>query len=91
MSAGLEDRFRMAARAYFIYGIVYLVGGFWIWLHDVGRVAELTSRARDQSWTDRSRSESSGDRVLQRSTTRGSFQGTPCSSGAAGSYSSATR
>jgi len=37
MSAGLDDRFRMAARGYFIYGIVYLVGGFWLWLHDVGR------------------------------------------------------
>ena len=37
MSAGLDDRFRMAARGYFVYGLVYLVGGFWLWLHDVGR------------------------------------------------------
>ncbi len=37
MSAGLDDRFRMAARAYFVYGLVYLVGGLWLWLHDVGR------------------------------------------------------
>ena len=37
MSAALDDRFRVAARAYFLYGIVYLVGGFWLWLHDVGR------------------------------------------------------
>ena len=37
MSAALEDRFRAAARAYFVYGIVYLVGGVWLWLHDVGR------------------------------------------------------
>jgi hypothetical protein len=33
-------------------------------------------RVQDAVW---SRSESSGDRVLQRSTTRGSFHGTPCS------------
>ena len=37
MTAGLDARFRSAARAYFIYGVVYLVGGFWLWLHDVGR------------------------------------------------------
>jgi hypothetical protein len=37
MIAALDDRFRVAARAYFVYGIVYLVGGFWLWLHDVGR------------------------------------------------------
>ena len=28
MSAALDDRFRVAARAYFVYGVVYLVGGF---------------------------------------------------------------
>jgi hypothetical protein len=37
MSGALDDRFRVAARAYFVYGLVYLVGGFWLWLHDVGR------------------------------------------------------
>jgi len=37
MSAALDDRFRVAARGYFVYGLVYLVGGFWLWLHDVGR------------------------------------------------------
>jgi hypothetical protein len=44
------------------------------------RVPELPARARDYDavW---SRCERIGDRVLQRSTTRGSFQGTPCSSG----------
>ena len=45
------------------------------------RVAELPARAGDQDAAAVSRSERSGDRVLQRSTTRGSFQGTPCSSG----------
>ena len=37
MSGGLDGRFRMAARGYFGYGVVYLVGGVWLWLHDVGR------------------------------------------------------
>jgi hypothetical protein len=37
MSAALDERFRVAARAYFVYGVVYLVGGVWLWLHDVGR------------------------------------------------------
>jgi hypothetical protein len=37
MSVALDDRFRVAARAYFVYGVVYLVGGSWLWLHDVGR------------------------------------------------------
>ena len=32
-----DDRFRTAARAYFVYGVVYWLGGFWLWLHDVGR------------------------------------------------------
>ena len=55
------------------------------------RRAELPAGAGDQDAAALSRSESSGDRVLQRSTTRGSFHGTPCSSGSAGSYSSVTR
>ncbi len=57
---------------------------------DLGeRDAELAAGARDQdaAW---SRSDRIGDLVLQRSTTRGSSQGTPCSSGSAGSYSSVT-
>ena len=37
MTGGLDGRFRTAARAYFVYGIVYLLGGSWLWLHDVGR------------------------------------------------------
>lgn len=32
-----EDRFRTAARGYLVYGIVYWLGGAWLWLHDVGR------------------------------------------------------
>ena len=55
------------------------------------RVPELAARARDQDAAAESRSERSGDRVLQRSTTRGSFQGIPFSSGSAASYSSVTR
>jgi hypothetical protein len=52
------------------------------------RTAELAARAGDQDPL--SRSERIGDVVLQRSRTRGSFQGMPCSSGSAGSYSSVT-
>ena len=37
MTAGLDARFRSAARAYFVYGVIYLLGGVWLWLHDVGR------------------------------------------------------
>ena len=33
----LDTRFRAAARAYFVYGLVYLAGGLWLWEHDVGR------------------------------------------------------
>jgi hypothetical protein len=32
-----EDRFRTAARGYLVYGLVYWLGGAWLWLHDVGR------------------------------------------------------
>src|SRR6266536_5655288 len=51
--------------------------------------AELPAGPGDQdaAW---SRSDRIGDFVLQRSTTRGSSQGTSCSSGSAGSYSSVT-
>ncbi len=51
------------------------------------RVAELAACARDQDW---SRSERIGVSVLHRCLTRGSDHGSPCSSGAAGSYSSVT-
>jgi hypothetical protein len=34
-----DERFRAAARGYFAYGLVYWVGGAWLWLHDVGRGA----------------------------------------------------
>jgi hypothetical protein len=33
----IDVRFRLAARAYFVYGVVYWLGGIWLWLHDVGR------------------------------------------------------
>jgi hypothetical protein len=33
----VEDRFRTAARGYLVYGVVYWLGGTWLWLHDVGR------------------------------------------------------
>jgi hypothetical protein len=35
------DRFRDAARAYLIYGIVYWIGGVWLALHGVGVRGEL--------------------------------------------------
>jgi hypothetical protein len=36
-SDGLDARFRTAARAYFVYGVVYWLGGAWLYLHEVGR------------------------------------------------------
>jgi hypothetical protein len=53
------------------------------------RAAELAARPGDQDAA-RSRSDRIGDVVLQRCLTRGSSQGTSCSSGSAGSYSSVT-
>ena len=32
-----DGRFRAAARGYLVYGVVYWIGGAWLWLHDVGR------------------------------------------------------
>jgi hypothetical protein len=32
-----DNRFRVAARGYFVYGVVYWLGGLWLWIHDVGR------------------------------------------------------
>jgi hypothetical protein len=32
-----DARFRVAASGYLVYGIVYWLGGAWLWLHDVGR------------------------------------------------------
>jgi len=32
----LMDRFRLAARAYLVYGVVYWLGGFYLALHGVG-------------------------------------------------------
>ena len=52
------------------------------------RMAELAARARDQDTA--SRAERIGVVVLHRFATRGSFHGTPCSSGSSGSYSSVT-
>jgi hypothetical protein len=54
------------------------------------RAAELTARARYDDAASRSRCERIGDFVLQRCTTRESFQGISCSSGSDGSYSSVT-
>jgi len=59
---------------------------------DLGeRPAELPPGAGYEDAAVASRSDRIGDDVLHRPTTRGSFQGRPCSSGAAGSYSSVTR
>jgi len=52
------------------------------------RPPELTGSTGDQDSL--SRSERIGDVVLQRSRTRGSSHGMPCSSGSAASYSSVT-
>jgi hypothetical protein len=37
------DRFRDAARAYFVYGVVYWVGGVYLALHGVGVRGEMAS------------------------------------------------
>jgi hypothetical protein len=37
-----DDRFQTAARGYFVYGVVYWLGGAWLWLHDVGRDSLLS-------------------------------------------------
>jgi hypothetical protein len=37
-----DERFRTAARGYFVYGVVYWLGGAWLWLHDVGRGAAFS-------------------------------------------------
>jgi hypothetical protein len=59
---------------------------------DLGeRPAELPPGAGYEDATVASRSDRIGDDVLHKLATRGSFQGRPCSSGAAGSYSSVTR
>src|SRR5262249_35517001 len=54
------------------------------------RGPELAAGARDQDASLASRSDRIGDRALQRSRTRGSFQAIPCSSGSDASYSSVT-
>ena len=60
------------------------------------RAAELAGSAGDDNacrgaaYDDASRADRIGDRVLHRSTTRGSSQGISCSSGSDGSYSSVT-
>jgi hypothetical protein len=35
--SGADARYRLAARGYLLYGVVYWLGGAWLWLHDVGR------------------------------------------------------
>jgi hypothetical protein len=37
VSSGVDARFRVAAGAYLVYGVVYWLGGAWLWLHGVGR------------------------------------------------------
>jgi hypothetical protein len=37
-----DDRFRAAARGYLAYGLVYWLGGAWLFLHDVGRGSALS-------------------------------------------------
>src|SRR4029453_8575382 len=37
VSSDADARFRLAAGAYLVYGVVYWLGGAWLWLHDVGR------------------------------------------------------
>ncbi len=32
----VDDRFRTAARAYFLYGVVYWLGGVWLAFHGIG-------------------------------------------------------
>ena len=54
------------------------------------RAAELAAGARDQDSTAASRADRIGVLELHRDATRGSFQGTVCSSGSAGSYSAVT-
>jgi hypothetical protein len=33
----VDGRFKTAARGYLVYGVVYWLGGLWLWIHDVGR------------------------------------------------------
>src|SRR5205823_6180161 len=54
------------------------------------RAPELAARAGDQDATTVSRADRIGVRVLHRCATRGSFQGTVCSSGSRWSYSAVT-
>jgi hypothetical protein len=34
--AGVTDRFRLAARAYLTYGVIYWIGGFYLAMHGIG-------------------------------------------------------
>jgi hypothetical protein len=36
-AARVSDRYRAAAVTYLVYGVVYWIGGFYLWLHGVGR------------------------------------------------------
>jgi hypothetical protein len=41
-----DDRFRTAARAYFVYGVVYAVGGIWLVMQGVGVPGYVTGPRR---------------------------------------------
>jgi hypothetical protein len=45
-----DDRFRSAARAYLVYGIVYWLGGVWLALHGVGVRAGSSVMWRGVAW-----------------------------------------
>ena len=45
MSDGAERRFRLAARAYLVYGIVYWIGGLYLLWHGVGVMGSPSGRA----------------------------------------------
>ncbi|MBI1734110.1 MAG: hypothetical protein HYR51_02945 [Candidatus Rokubacteria bacterium] len=45
-----DDRFRSAARAYLVYGVVYWVGGVWLAMHGVGVRAGGSVAWRGVAW-----------------------------------------
>lgn len=45
-----DDRFRTAARAYFVYGVVYWIGGVWLALNGVGVRAGGSVAWRGVAW-----------------------------------------
>jgi len=45
-----DERFRIAARAYFVYGVVYWIGGVWLALNGVGVRAGSSVAWRGIAW-----------------------------------------